>query len=205
MKDEVSEEATVEVEEKEKVKNEVNEDKTPEVFTDVDKTENLTINKANQPDNCEESHENSYNVAEEEANHDTNTVDDPEKSVEKIASDVEEKVATDENSEKKNEVIEYLEVGDTEDMKNIDINADKQKEAMSPIVTIFAVAKFENSNSNQISTVEFSALSNILKSKDHLCRNISNVNFRNLQTYRVRAGKFDHSIQLELSVNTANL
>ena len=50
-----------------------------------------------------------------------------------------------------------------------------------------------------------SALSNILKSKDHLCRNISNVNFRNLQTYRVRAGKFDHSIQLELSVNTANL
>ena len=51
--------------------------------------------------------------------------------------------------------VEYLEVGDTEDMKNIDNNADKQKEAMSPIVTIFAVAKFENSNSNQISTVEF--------------------------------------------------
>ena len=45
VKDEVNKEATVEVEEKEKVKDEVNENKTTEVFTDVDKTENLTINK----------------------------------------------------------------------------------------------------------------------------------------------------------------
>ena len=142
-------------------------------------------------------------VAEEANKHDDRVIGnpDPEEIVEQTLSSVGEK----EDSEEVG--ISVVEV-DNDNVKKTEINdsssADKLKQPDSPIVTIAAVAKVY-SNANQISTVEVSALSNILKSKDHLCRNITRVNLGTIQTYRDHRGKFEHSIFLELDVNTANL
>ena len=113
------------------------------------------------------------------------------------------------DSDKKSEEVENSKwkKGEKENVKVIETNAntDEFNEHTSPIAIIYAVAKFENSNASQISSVEVSALSNILKSKDHLCRNITNINFRNTQAYRTHSGKYEHSVQIEIAVNTVNL
>ena len=92
--------------------------------------------------------------------------------------------------------------------ESADIDETKKEEKKAPQsshVTIFATAIFGNSNCSQVGSSEISALSSILKSKEHLCRNISYVNFFNLQTFRLNSGKYEHSIQVEIDVNTANL
>ena len=197
----------------------------PENSSDIDNTDQI---------NEEESCENGDNVAaEEESKHDTRPFDnaDPEEIVELTVNSMEEKLDTKEVKvagneraiDKPEEIVEQtlssvvekddaevVDVSvveeDNDNVKNIENNSgeDKLKEPDFPIVTIAAVAKVY-SNTNQISTVEVSALSNILRSKDHLCRNITRVNFGNIQTYRDHRGKFEHSIYLELDVNTANL
>ena len=106
-----------------------------------------------------------------------------------------------ENSEGKNCEKGNVRVNENE----TNTNSDKLNVPASPITIVYALAKFENSNVSQISTIEASALSNILKSKDHLCRNIVNINFRNSQAYRTHSGKYEHSVQIEVSVDTRNL
>ena len=74
-----------------------------------------------------------------------------------------------------------------------------------PVVTIFATAVISDALENQATSADVGALSSIMKCKDHLCRNISYMNFRALGTQQLNSGKFEHSLQVEIDVNTANL
>ena len=56
-----------------------------------------------------------------------------------------------------------------------------------------------------LTSAEIESLTSIIKSKDHLCRNICNVVFSNLRTFKLNSGKYEHSVQVEITVNTANL
>ena len=74
-----------------------------------------------------------------------------------------------------------------------------------PAVTIFATAVISDALDSHATSSDVGALSSILKCKDHLCRNISYVNFSALGTQQLNSGKFEHSLQVEIDVNTANL
>ena len=214
---------------KEENEDEIKSDNNPENLTDVDKTDQINeegscengdniageaskydaraIDNADPDDKVEQNvssmdekvEEKEVEVAGEAIKHDDRAIDnpDPEETAEQNLSSVEEKDEV---------VVEVSVVEENDNVKNKEINAgaDILKEPDFPIVTIAAVAKMYSSV-NQISNVEVSTLTNILRSKDHLCRNITRVNLGNIQTYRDHRGIYEHSIYLELDVNTANL
>ena len=71
---------------------------------------------------------------------------------------------------------------------------------------MFATAIFSNSNKDRVTENEIGALSSVLRSKDHLCRNIKYIDNRNIRTtYLGNPGKYEHSLQVEVDVDTTNL
>ena len=88
---------------------------------------------------------------------------------------------------------------------NVLANDNSKKGGESEIATIFATAVISNSNSSQVTPENISALSSILKNKDHLCRNISYLNYRSHGTLRLSNGNYEHSVQIEMDVKTGNL
>ena len=75
-----------------------------------------------------------------------------------------------------------------------------------PIVTVYATAVFGNSSKDRVTEAEIGALSSVLRSKDHLCRNIKYIDYRNIRTtYLENLRKYEHSLQVEMDVDTANL
>ena len=92
-----------------------------------------------------------------------------------------------------------------EQANKIVANDVSKKEELPEVATIFATAVITNSKSSQVTSADIGALSSILKSKDHLCRNISYLNYGNLRAFRLDNGNYEHSVQIEIDVKTSNL
>jgi hypothetical protein len=72
-------------------------------------------------------------------------------------------------------------------------------------VTVFATAVIDNSSRSQVTSTEINTLTSIIKSKDHLNRNIKFIDYRLIGTQHLGSGKFNHSLQVEMDVDTLNL
>lgn len=73
------------------------------------------------------------------------------------------------------------------------------------IEMVYATAVIEESNASKITDAEIKVLSSIIRSKEHLNRNINSLNIGSIQSYEIQGGKFEHIIQIVLSVNTVTL
>ena len=76
---------------------------------------------------------------------------------------------------------------------------------ISSIVTVYATAVVSNSIMNKVTEKEVRALSSIIQSKDHLLRNIKYIDYRLIRTTQIDYGKYEHSLGVELDVDTTNL
>ena len=79
------------------------------------------------------------------------------------------------------------------------------KPARPLVENVFATAVIENSNVRKVTEAEVNALHSIIRSKEHLNRNIISVNVGSIQSYGVHGGKFEHSIQIMINVSTGTL
>ena len=116
--------------------------------------------------------------------------------------DAEEAVT--EQHESQNDVCENMSDISVQKVKS-EVATETGKNGQAEITTIIATAVISNSNSSQVTTANIGDLSYILKSKDHLCRNISYLNFQNFRTFRLNNGNYEHSVQIEIGVRTGNL
>ena len=66
-------------------------------------------------------------------------------------------------------------------------------------------AVIENSSASQVTDNEVKALHEIIRSKEHLNRNVFSVSFESVQSYQLRSGKFEHTVQTVIHVKTASL
>ena len=73
------------------------------------------------------------------------------------------------------------------------------------LVKVFATVVIANALESQETEADIGTLASILKCKDHLCRNILNTTYNHLRTYQLNSGKYEHSLQWEIIVKTANL
>ena len=100
-------------------------------------------------------------------------------------------------------------VHEIETIETSDAATNPMKEEPSqppPIVTVYATAVFGNSSKDRVTETEIGALSSVLRSKDHLCRNIKYLDYRNIRTtYLENLRKYEHSLQVEIDIDTANL
>ena len=77
---------------------------------------------------------------------------------------------------------------------------------MGPVVeTVFATAVIDKAFENQVPNDKLYALQNIIRSKEHLARNILSVNVGSVQTFQLQCGKFKHLVYITIHVNKANL
>ena len=72
------------------------------------------------------------------------------------------------------------------------------------IVTVYATATFENSPS-RLTQDEVESLGRFITNKEHLKRNIADVQVDHFSSQEVRAGYFKHTVQIKISVRTAGL
>ena len=195
---------------------------TEKVNEKDDETTTKAISDLNSKQGCKENENDAEEATEVVVNLESCNISEPTVSndadkaaTEKVLqrhSDIESKVLVHssqlgqdmETLKNKDELANKIE-DEKESADKVETREEQQKAPQSNFVTIFATAIIGNSNCSQVSSVEISALRSILKSKDHLCRNINYVNFRNPQTFRLNTGRYEHSVQVELDVNTANL
>ena len=81
----------------------------------------------------------------------------------------------------------------------------ESKPFISAVETVFATTVIGKTQSSQVSNAHLDALLSIIKSKEHLDRNIVSVNMGSVQSYQLQCGKFEHLVQVIIYVNTANL
>ena len=72
------------------------------------------------------------------------------------------------------------------------------------IVSVYATATFENSPSH-LTQDEVESLGRFITNKEHLKRNIADVQVDHFSSQEVRAGYFKHTVQIKISVRTAGL
>ena len=126
--------------------------------------------------------------------------------------------ASDEVEDTKSERDDCADIVETEEtivngiQKAVDENKANQSDTESKpgpirsfIETVFATAVIGKADAKQITNDHLNALLSIIKSKEHLTRNIVSVNFGSVQTYQLRCGEFEHLVQIMMDVNTANL
>ena len=77
----------------------------------------------------------------------------------------------------------------------------ESKPFISAVETVFATTVIRKTQSSQVSN----ALLSIIRSKEHLNRNIVSVNLGSVQSYQLQCGKFEHLVQVMIYVNTASL
>ena len=73
------------------------------------------------------------------------------------------------------------------------------------IETVYVTAVIENSCSSQVTDNEVKALHEMIRSKEHLNRNVFSVSFESVQSYQLRSGKYEHTVQTVIHVKTASL
>ena len=76
---------------------------------------------------------------------------------------------------------------------------------MPSVVTIFATAILEDSPNETLDNEELESLYRFVTSKDHLVKNIENIEFNYLSSRQFRSNKFKHTIQVSIKVKTASL
>ena len=76
---------------------------------------------------------------------------------------------------------------------------------MPSVVTIFATAILEDSPNETLDNEELESLYRFVNSKDHLVKNIENIEFNYLSSRQFRSNKFKHTIQVLIKVKTASL
>ena len=79
------------------------------------------------------------------------------------------------------------------------------KPVRSAVETVFATAVIGDTDTSNVTNVQLNALLSIIRSKEHLSRNITSVNIGSVQSYQLGRGKFEHVLQIMIHVNTANL
>ena len=125
---------------------------------------------------------------------------DEEKAEEKVEETVEELIESVAGKAPTEEAMETP-VGETLDaeVQIVEEMAEQTKseetrEVAPVIVTVYATAFLENSERSEVSSDDIESISRILKSKDHLCRNVGNVSFRLIRSERLRSGYFEDQV-----------
>ena len=91
------------------------------------------------------------------------------------------------------------------DLDNKESSYIEPKPARPTMEVVFATAVIEKLNATKITDAEIQALDNIIRSKEHLDRNIISLNIGSIQSYELQGGKYEHFVQIALNVNTATL
>ena len=73
------------------------------------------------------------------------------------------------------------------------------------VETVYATVVLEKTSESQVTNAEINAIQAIIRSKEHLNRNIISVNIGSVHSYQPRCGEFEHCIQIAIYVSTANL
>ena len=71
--------------------------------------------------------------------------------------------------------------------------------------TVFATFLFENAVKESVTEEDVETMNRIIKSKDHLCRNVGNIFYRLNYSEKLRSGHFEHRVQAEIIVMQSNL
>ena len=136
---------------------------------------------------------------------------DEEKAEEKVEETVEELIESVAGKAPAEEAMETP-VGETVDAEAQiveemaeETELEETREVAPVIVTVYATALLENSERSEVSSDDIESISRILKSKDHLCRNVGNVSFRLIRSERLRSGYFEHQVETKMIVNQSNL
>ena len=77
--------------------------------------------------------------------------------------------------------------------------------ARPEVVIIQGTATIDNSPFNYLAQEELESILRFITSKDHMKKNITNVEFNYLWSRDSEGGKFRHSVGLKLHVRTSNL
>ena len=115
-----------------------------------------------------------------------------------VATSLDDNSERKEKEEAEEKVVTVSDVGDM-------VTEPEQKPVRPSIEYVFATAVIEKSIASQVSEAEINALQTIIRSKEHLKRNIISVNLGSIQSYGPRDGKFEHLIQIVINVNTGAL
>ena len=76
-----------------------------------------------------------------------------------------------------------------------------EEKAATAEKTVFATFLFENAVKESVTEEDVETMNRIIKSKDHLCRNVGNIFYRLNYLENLRAGHFEHRLQAEIIVN----
>ena len=107
---------------------------------------------------------------------------------------------------KVNEIVEAVGKSEPDENRDTVNQLDSElKPVRSAVETVFATAVIGETVTSNVTNVQLNALLSIIRSKEHLSRNITSVNIGLVQTYQLGRGKFEHLLQIMIHVNTANL
>ena len=69
---------------------------------------------------------------------------------------------------------------------------------------VYVTAEFINQEC-QLDETDIKSLKNVLRSRDHLCRNVISITYGPVQTYREKSGLFKHYMQFIMDVDVSQL
>ena len=111
----------------------------------------------------------------------------------------------------KNETTDYainvIAEENNETGENLELKTDEHelKYKIKPIVTINATAVIADSPNAVLTSDEIDSIMRFLTNRDHLQRNIRNVDYEYLSSDPLRNCKFKHTVGLKIDVKTENL
>ena len=102
-------------------------------------------------------------------------------------------------------VFATIEVEKVSPVKSADENVRASEPVIPPIATIHATAVIEDSPNFNLDNEELESLQRFIASKEHLVRNVANLEFKYLSSREFRSNKFKHTIEVKIHVKTENL
>ena len=100
-----------------------------------------------------------------------------------------------ENEIVKSELSEQAEPTSTTDVSKTNVGYDTK---------VYVTAEFLNHES-QLSEVDVKSLKSVLKSRDHLCRNVTSITYGPVKTYRENSQSFKHYMPFLMEVDVSKL
>ena len=106
------------------------------------------------------------------------------------------------NCEMKVKTEDIIEAGGNQELNTCE---KELKDIIKPVVTINATAVIADSPNAVLTNDEINSIMRFLTNRDHLQRNISNVDYNYLSSEPLRNCKFKHTVGLKIDVKTENL